>query len=172
MAYSGPSPLPIIAGGTAQTIAPAFNYYLNTSVTDATGDGTVYTFKCDTKQLDTTSSYNTATGHYTMPVGGTYLFNINVTLTGIISTHTTANMLLHAQGADIIYYVFNNNPFNCADATGSLTYNASTIIYLFNPDIISFTFSVSNGTKVVGIVGSDASSGIFTPTYIGGYLIP
>jgi len=89
MSYTGPYPLPIKGGGTAQTTSPCFSAYLNTGVTNQTGDGTTYTILFDTKLVDTTTSYNTGTGLFTAPVTGNYLFSANITAAGLAVANTT-----------------------------------------------------------------------------------
>lgn len=53
---------------------PAFRAKAGIQYAGITGDGTEYTVRLDTVLYDTTSSFNTTTYEYTVPMDGRYLF--------------------------------------------------------------------------------------------------
>ena len=68
---------------------PAFLYYLVSSISTATGDGTPYTVLFDTKILDTDLSYNVSTGKFTAKVAGIYTFDCNLSFGGMGAGHNS-----------------------------------------------------------------------------------
>lgn len=64
------------------TSQPAFLAYLNTTVVNVTGDGTVYTVIFDTEVFDQNSNFNLATSTFTSPLTSKINFTASVYLTG------------------------------------------------------------------------------------------
>ena len=56
------------------TSQPAFLAYLSSTQNNVSGDATTYTIICDTEVFDQGSNYNNATGTFTAPVTGKYMF--------------------------------------------------------------------------------------------------
>jgi hypothetical protein len=136
--------------------------YLATSDTNVTGDGTLYTFGTTagnplTKLYDIGNNFNTTTATYTAPVTGYYLINAQAKLSGILSTHTSANMLLTM--TSYTYRSNTLNPFNVWN--GSQAILAITIAYVANMtagDTLKFQINVFNGTKVIDILSANYDS--------------
>lgn len=88
---------PSQVGITRSDKQPAFLAYLNTSVTDVTGDGTQYTVIYDTEVYDQSSNFNLATSTFTAPFTGRYNISVGASLIGgtvmtaIICRITTSN---------------------------------------------------------------------------------
>ena len=60
------------------TAQPCFRAYLANAINDVTGNGTNYTVIFDTAEFDNSSSYDVATGLFTAPKTGRYLFNTSL----------------------------------------------------------------------------------------------
>ncbi len=76
---------------------PAFLAYLNTSVTNVSGDGTTYTVIFDTEVFDQDSNFNLGTSTFTAPITGRYqlhfvaLFVGGTTINGAFGIINTSN---------------------------------------------------------------------------------
>lgn len=62
---------------------PSFSSFLSATQNNATGDGTNFTIICNTEDSDQSASYNNATGVFTAPGQGNYLFTAQCRLDGI-----------------------------------------------------------------------------------------
>lgn len=59
----------------------AFKAYPSADLLDVTGDGTFYDIIFNTEAYDLGSAYNTATGVFTAPVAGVYIFQLTLSVT-------------------------------------------------------------------------------------------
>ena len=64
----------ILKGAMVNTTLPAFSAYVNTTITEVTGDGTAYTIIFDTELFDQSNNFSLVTGLFTAPVTGRYSF--------------------------------------------------------------------------------------------------
>jgi hypothetical protein len=125
------------------------------TVNNVTGDGTVYTIKFDTAELNVGNSYTTSTGVFTAPIAGRYLFSYSVTVTNVTVLHTSGNCIFVSSaftGANN-----SNNPgaiFN--PVSNLLTYTFSRIWTTNANSTFSVTITISGSTKTVGVKGLDA----------------
>lgn len=112
------------ASGMTIPAQPAFFAYLDTTVSNVTGNNTVYTviFENDSTApaFDTRSNYDTGTGVFTAPIAGRYRFEAGVYATGITAV------------ADTFLVRFNINSgskyveFNQAFTAGASPYSENT----------------------------------------------
>jgi len=137
-----------IMGNTAQ---PVLFAKIGTTVTNVTGDGTLYTILFDTVVSQQGSNYNSGTGTYTIPVTGYYLVVCNVVYAGVISSHTTG--VIKSGGTHNFITQF--GPFQSADASGNVTGTVNFIRSFTASDTLTITTTISGGTKVVDLVGED-----------------
>ena len=73
----------------APAITPYVNAYVNSSVTNVTGDGTNYTVIFDTVTADEDPpDHDNTTGIFTAPISGNYLIIASVTLGNVTSPFT------------------------------------------------------------------------------------
>lgn len=78
-------------------LQPAFQAYMDTTVTNVTGDGTAYTVIFDTEVFDQNADFNLGTSVFTAPVTGQYRFSYSIlvvggtTITAAVSSLFTSN---------------------------------------------------------------------------------
>ena len=153
------------AGTTGEVtfpLTPAFFAYVNTTITNVTGDGTNYTIIYDTEVFDQGNNFNLGTSTFTAPVTGKYQFNF----------------IVRIQGGTSIVASF------CTIATTSLTVRCSTpligttnvncqgtfplLINMTAGDTMTTTIQITDsGGKVDDISGVNTSQ---PQTYLSGYL--
>lgn len=167
MAYSGPYPLPIVGGGTAQTTSPSFSAYLNAPVANVTGDNTIYTIVCNAEMYDTTNSYDTGTGLFTVPVTGNYLFNASVSITGLGAANTLGYFTF-IDGSANVYRLASLNMGAARDTSNELILTGAICVNLAATQTMSVAIAVFNGGLAVGVNGSALTSLL---TSFSGYLL-
>jgi hypothetical protein len=84
------------------TTTVAFSAYKSTVTTNVTGDGTVYNYICNTELFDLDGSYNNATGIFSAPSNGNYLFYTNAYLSNFSG--------IPAIGSNIGFIISNPTP--------------------------------------------------------------
>jgi hypothetical protein len=157
-----------VSGRVLKPLQPSFLAYLNVAVTNVTGDGTPYTIAFDTENFDVGNNFTTGAGsHFTAPVSGIYAFNLNVNFSGLTVAHNSGTVRLYVNGGATIYTGGGGNP-HAQSGLGLMAWNQSIILQLTANDTISPVVVISNGTKVVGIVGTGLGT---IPTYFSGYLL-
>lgn len=75
--------LTINAGVYSAPNIPAFAAYKSATTTNVTGNGALYAYICDTEVFDQGANYNNATGVFTAPVTGRYVFEWACRVTGV-----------------------------------------------------------------------------------------
>lgn len=144
---------------------PLASYYLGTTVSNVTGDGTVYTILFDTVAINQGTILNTSTGIVTASVTGNYLLTGSVALTNL-SVANTAGII------DIVSTAKTYETGACnygliRDVNNNLLQSFSKILPMTAGDTLKITIKVSGGTKIVGVLA--ASSPI---TYLDIVLLP
>lgn len=132
---------------------PALFVYLNTSVTNKTGNGTGYTILFDTVAYGT--GYNSLTGAYTVPVAGTYLIATSILLTNITSGANGNLCTIATTG-----FSMRLSEMACTaakDASLQFATNGMIIRNCAAGDTISIGAQLNNGSSpVVGVAGGTA----------------
>jgi hypothetical protein len=137
--------------GITKPLQPSFHALRSATLTDQTGDGTIYAIVFNSENHDAGSNYNNTTGVFTAPVTGRYFLNATVYMSGLLSAHTFAALTMWNGtigttpiGREIC------NPWACSSG-GLLSMSVSTCYQLSATNTVSVTLQVSNGTKVVDI---------------------
>jgi len=76
-------------GITLKPLQPAFLAYMTISTGAVTGDGTIFSYICETQVFDQTSDYDTGTGQFTAPISGRYFFVASIRSTAGTPTQCT-----------------------------------------------------------------------------------
>lgn len=137
------------AGEINYPLQPAFLVYLNTTVTDVTGDTTAYTVIYDTEVFDQNGDFDLATGTFTAPITGKYRFDGYGNLIGGTS--------IGANGIQIRLATSNNTFRATPQLPTNTTAGASPISALCDMDAADTAvlqlFATDSGGKVDDAVG-------------------
>lgn len=143
---------------------PYFAAYLNTTVPNVTGDGTVYTIIFDTLIKDNNGDFNLGTSTFTAPVTGIYHFDLGVLLGGGTSI-TAASTRIVVAGTSAATY---DRGCGVSSGTTSVSGQNSITIPMTATDTAVFQVqSTDTGAKVDDVNGI---SGALRRTYVMGYL--
>ena len=123
------------------------------TLTDVTGDNTVYTVLWASEIKDQGSNFASPT--FTAPVTGTYLISASVGLVGTLSTHTSAILTIVTSNRN--YRGPGINPYAVSPVGEELTIQITRLVDMDAGDTATITLTVSNGTKVIDIVTSSES---------------
>jgi hypothetical protein len=152
---------------------PCFQLLLNTSLTNVTGDGTVYPIVFDVKSFDQASNITLNSGGKTVfqpSVAGKYLFCFGVQVTNVDPLCTTGYLSINSAIGVAVVTSSMNNPGIIADANSTCGFYFSCILNLATGNSYSFDVTISGSSKTVGIKGISASP-VLIPTFASGYLL-
>jgi hypothetical protein len=144
---------------TFSNLTPMFHVKRNTNSPNVTGDGTALSPSFDNEIKDLNNDF-TAALHVNV-VAGRFLYEGQVTLTGILAAHTTGLFeLRHKNISNTVLetVAFSFNPFNTADATGRLTLRIVHEFDMAYTDRCDLQLTISGGTKVINIIGDATTS--------------
>ena len=130
----------------------SFLAYVNSTVTNVTGDGTTYTVIPNTAIFDQNSDYNTTTGIYTAPItsrvflqGAVMFGDLSFSVTGTKIWIVTSNRT----------YTFNTLDY--ADSANQGTVSGCTIADMDAADTAKIQVQVTGITKVVDVIYQSAT---------------
>lgn len=152
------------AGEITYQVQPAFFAYESSTVTNATGDGTLVLCG-NTEVYDQNSDYNNATRTFTAPVTGRYKFSGCATVSNIAAGHT--NGLAYILTSNRQPARMTQSPIAARGANGQLSFYGSVIVDMDAADTCSFNIRILNSTKTVSVNGG-ASPHV---TYFSGQLV-
>lgn len=145
--------LAIAASSVRIALQPAFIAIPSGTLTDVTGDNTIYTVVWGTEIKDQGGNFSSTT--FTAPVAGTYLLGASVGLTGLTSSHTSLVLTLVTTGRS--YRGPGVHPYAVLPVGEEETQQIVRIVDMAANDTATVTLTVTNGTKVVDIVTSSES---------------
>lgn len=147
---------------------PAFYAYQNAGVSNATGDGTVYTVICDTAIKNIGSYLNTTTGIFTAPVTGLYVFTFYITLNNIGAAHTTAQVQLATTATAGTIKLLYANPYAMLGlADGVNIFGGTAVVQLSATETVTPQIIVSGSTKTVSSGGLTNKYNFFSGWLLG-----
>lgn len=150
------------SGERTMPLQPCFCAYVSSTITNVTGDGTVYIIIFDTEDLDAGGDYDVSNGRFTAPVAGNYLFNATVVMNGITSSHTTFSSELIRSAPALASRISQGDAFSMATAGNVCTVAGSWVVSMTAGQTMRCTLTVTGGTKVVGVAGSSVGYTTFS----------
>ena len=129
---------------------------VGTTLTNVTGDGTIYTVQFNTEEYDALGSWD-ATSTFTAQGAGQFQFGGQITLDGLdADTYERARIqILHNGGFDNIITNWINIDNVDIASSGQATMQIPTcILNMSASDTVTVTLFVDNGTKSVGVSGN------------------
>lgn len=132
-------------------LQPAFLAYVNTSIPNVTGDGTVYTIIYDTEVFDQNSDFNLGTSVFTAPVTGRYQFNMmTLLITGTVVISQLGRIVTSNN-------VFRYSGYNNSGATTTGVMYSSVLCDMDAADTASITVvATDSGGKIDDVAGVNA----------------
>lgn len=148
------------AGEQTLPLQPAFQARLSaTTANDKTGNGTAYTLICDTETFDQGGDYDNATGIFTAPVAGRYVFTARLAWNNVVA-QTSYNLLINTSNRQY------STIYSAVVFTG-LHQNATEFCDMDAGDTCSLiAVGTGEGADTVGFLGSGTNA----VTYFAGYL--
>lgn len=128
-------------------IQPSVSATISAEDTDATGDGTAVQVSFANEIVDQGADFGGVT--FTAPIAGNYYMQFQITLTGLLSTHTKA--LMQVSTSNRGYFRDCGDPFVVIDADGDFAVYFGLVVEMDASDTANFQITVSNGTKVVDL---------------------
>lgn len=151
------------AGQINMPLQPAFLAYVTTTITNVTGDGTVYTVIPDTEAYDIGGNFTLASGTFTAPVAGKYHFDYSMSLGG--GTVISGPQMSIVTTALTYQRALNANVGVVTSAGG----NIQVIANMAANDTATFTVSATDsGGKIDDVNGLNSGA---LRTWISGYLV-
>lgn len=135
-------------------LQPAFNAYLNTTISNATGDGTAATVVFDTELFDIGSNFDNTTGTFTAPVTGKYQLNCQMFLSGIVAQTTTVqDIVTTSRTYENCYY-----RGTTVSSSGLIGYTMNQLVPMTAGDTAIIRVQSLGSTKTVSIFGASSIS--------------
>lgn len=123
-----------------------------TGAADVTGDGTPYNVIWDTTFTNQSTSYSTATGIFTAPVTGRYVYNTQIALRDLLVGHTTYRLGFFVNGGN--RNTTYGNPYSLYSTSDNYAcLQQSGIANLTAGDTLQFSVTVLGSTKTVDVAG-------------------
>jgi hypothetical protein len=145
---------------------PGCFVYADTSITNVTGDATLYQIPLNATVFDPYTNWGG--NSFTVTVAGRYKVTAMATLSNLGAAHTRADMEVVQTGSATNSVVSVTNPY--ANATAAGGNNSLAISAEFDcekGDILATKIAVSGGTKTVSLIGS---SGVRYSYFIAEYI--
>lgn len=154
---------------TTKPLACSFSAYQSSNLSNATGDGTLYTIGSSsalTEYYDLGGDFNT-NGTFTAPADGYYFFTGTVLLNNISSSMTTGEVYI--THTSIRTWQSNTlSPAAVKDPNNIVSMSCTVFTFMSAGDTCKLQVKISNGTKTATVVGSVGNS---PQTWFTGYRV-
>lgn len=135
----------------------SFHAWISTAQNNVTGDGAVHFVIFQTERYDVSSSYNNATGVFTAPISGKYMFTTEVIFEGITAGMVWGSLGFWVNGGAYVGGVAYLNSANFS-ALGIFYSHPCTVIMSLNAgDTVQVRVFISGGARVADITVQTAS---------------
>jgi len=128
---------------------PCFSAKITLPQNNKTGNNEDYTVQFETVLRDQSSNYNSATGVFTAPATGNYLFTASVGMSGIVGANNS-NMKFVVNGATQ-YFMYRLNT-NAITGGGQYIGSGSVQIFLANGDAVTVVLQVAQSSTVINVI--------------------
>lgn len=149
---------PIIA--LQSVVVSTFSAFLNASVSNVTGDGTNYPIVLNSTSFNVGSNFNTATGKYTAPVTGKYLFTASIPLLNIGAGHDKGRWFIAIENSSAVatqsFEFCQVSPAAVKNVDTNCCFSGSVLVSMSVADRAYISVQVYDSTKTIGIQGSAA----------------
>lgn len=160
---SGTNLLTVFSTGEwIRPLQPAFMARQSSTLDNLTGDGTVYTVIFDTEQYDQGSNYNNATGVFTAPVTGRYLFTSSVRGRDFTSSFTLSIVKLVTSNRTYSGMQYNPGALDTSASPTDCSNQVAVVADMDSGDTASITYTVSGSTKTIALLGSTNTMTVFS----------
>lgn len=140
------------AGNIANTTKTSGLAFPTGTLSNVTGDGTVYSVVWGSEQFDRGNNF--ASNTLTFPVAGTYILNCALGMVGIGVAHTDVNAAFVLTGTTVYFEEINPSIIK---GTSGFRINGSLIWLAAANDTCTIAFQVSGGTKTISLGGAVAN---------------
>lgn len=142
------------AGEITKPLTPAFLAVLASTISNVTGDGTLYTVVWDTEVFDQNSDFD-GTSTFTAPVTGRYRFDFGLMFSDLAAGHTGGYTALVTSNRT--YYVSELNFGAMRDVNDDYSASYSFLVDMDATDTAVVQVSITGATKVVDLLSNGAT---------------
>lgn len=145
------------AGERTMPLQPCFRAYSSVNLPNVTGDGSNYIVIFDSVSYDRGSDFNTATGTFTAPVLGVYIFVVNIQFSNLGAGNTQG--VITVSSSSDLQVIYDMSSGTTRDANNNIMVSGSAMCLLGAGGTATVTVAVFGGAKTVGVTnGTDRST--------------
>ena len=136
---------------------PSFHAYIGSPTLNATGDGTNFDVIFGVERYDVSSSYTAATGVFTAPVTGKYMFTSQLIIEGLTAGMTSGLYGFLVNGFSYVGGVTYCSPYACALNSSFFSIQNTAIFACTAGDTVQCRVQVNGGAKVCDFTNQTAN---------------
>ena len=132
---------------------PALSAYLTSNVGNVTGDGAAYQVIFNTVAADQTSSLDTSTGTYTVPLTGVYAINGSLAMGGCTTSVTKVTLEVNINGSTSVFPLY-FNPSIIRTSSNLFNVAWSCMQLLTAGDVVKIYIAGYGTTRTMSVTGA------------------